>query len=60
MLWGKIDERIVNAFERLSWRRILKIKWTERIVNDEVFQRVKEERLVLTLKKIDPTCGYGI
>jgi len=30
---------------------MLKIKWTDRITNDEVFQRVKEERLLLKLKK---------
>jgi hypothetical protein len=26
---------------------MLKIKWTDRIMNDEVFQRAKEERLLL-------------
>jgi len=26
---------------------MLKIKWTDRITNDEVFQRAKEERLLL-------------
>jgi hypothetical protein len=31
--------------------RMLKIKWTDRRTNDEVFQRAKEERLLLkTLK----------
>jgi hypothetical protein len=34
---------VVNAFE--TW--LLKIKWTYRIPNDEVFQREKEERLLL-------------
>jgi len=28
----------------------LKIKWTDRITNDEVFQRAKEERLLLKIK----------
>jgi len=28
---------------------MLKIKWTDRITNDEVFQRAKEERLLLTI-----------
>ena len=29
----------------------LKIKWTDRITNDEVFQRVKDERLLLKILK---------
>jgi len=29
----------------------VKIKWTDRITNDEVFQRAKEERLLLNIKK---------
>ena len=33
----------------------------DRVTNDEVFQRVKEERLLLNmLKKIDTTRGQGI
>ena len=42
---GKTEERVINAFETWCWRGILKIKWTDRITNDEVFQREKEERL---------------
>jgi hypothetical protein len=34
---GKNKERVVNAFESWRWRRMLKIKWTDRITNDEVF-----------------------
>ena len=30
---------------------MLQIKWTDRIKNDEVFQRTKEESLLLKLKK---------
>jgi len=49
---GKNEERIVNAFETRCWRRMLKIKFTDRLTNDEVFQRAKEERLLLkNLKK---------
>jgi len=43
---GKNEERVINAFETWCWRRMLKIKWTDRIMNDEVFQRAKEERLL--------------
>jgi hypothetical protein len=55
---GKNEERVVNAFETWCWRRILKIKWTGRVTNDEVFQRAKEERW--RLKKNDATHGKGI
>jgi len=48
---GKNEERVVYAFETLCWKRMLKIKWTDRIMNDEVFQRAKEERLLLKIKK---------
>jgi len=47
--YEKNEERVVNAFETWCWRRMLKIKWTDRIKNDEVFQRVKEERLLLKI-----------
>jgi hypothetical protein len=30
---------------------MLKIKWTDRITNDEVFQKAKEERLILKILK---------
>jgi len=46
---GKNNERIINTFETWDWRRMLKIKWTARITNDEVFQRAKEERLFLKI-----------
>jgi hypothetical protein len=44
-------KRAINAFETWCWRRMLKIKWTDRITNDEVFQRAKEERLLLKILK---------
>jgi len=45
----KNEERIINAFETWCWRRMLKIKWTDRIKNGEIFQRAKEERLLLKI-----------
>ena len=46
---GKNEERAINAFETWCWRRMLKIKWTDRIRNDEVFRKVKEERVLLKI-----------
>jgi len=45
----KNEERIINIFETWCWRRMLKIKLTDRITNDEVFQRAKEGRLLLKI-----------
>jgi len=47
----KKEERVVNAFETWSWRGMSKIKYTDRIMNEEVFQRAKEERLPLKILK---------
>jgi len=41
---------------------MLKIKWTDRITNDDVFQRAKEERLLLEILKnrLHSWIGYTI
>jgi hypothetical protein len=55
---GKNGERVRNGFETWRWGGMLKIKWTDRITNGEVFQREKEERLPLKIKKkTDATHG---
>jgi len=48
---GKSEAVIINVFETWCWRRMLKIKWTDRLTNDEVFQRAKEDRLLLKIVK---------
>ena len=58
---GKSEERIIGAFETMCWGRMLSMKWTDRIMNDEVFQRVKEERLLLgtfTISLFLPKCQF--
>ena len=57
---GRNYDRVVNAFVTWSWRRMLKIRWADRVTNDNVFQRAKEKRLVLKIKKIDASNGEGI
>ena len=34
---GKNEGRVINAFQTGCWRGMLKIKWTDRITNGEVF-----------------------
>jgi hypothetical protein len=46
---GKNKDRVVNAFETWCRRKMLKIKWAERITTDEVFQMAKKERLLLKI-----------
>ena len=59
---GTNEERIINAFETKCWKRMVKIKWTDRITNDEVFQRAKGERLLSKILKNrhHPLIGHTI
>jgi hypothetical protein len=40
---GKIDQKKLKAFKTWSWRRILKIKWTDKIWSGDIFRRIEEE-----------------
>jgi len=39
--------RRINAFEQWCYRRLLKIKWTDKISNEEVLKRMNEDELCL-------------
>jgi hypothetical protein len=43
----KVDQKYVDSFEMWCWRRKEKISWTDRVRNEEVLHRVKEERNIL-------------
>jgi hypothetical protein len=48
----KVDQKYLESFEMLCWRRMEKISWTDRVRNEEVLHRVKEERNILhTIKR---------
>jgi hypothetical protein len=50
----KVDQKHLESFEMWCWRRVEKISWTDRLRNEEVLHRVKEERIILhTTKKKD-------
>jgi hypothetical protein len=43
----KVDQKYLESFEMWCWRRMEKIGWTDRVRNEEVLHRVKEERNIL-------------
>jgi hypothetical protein len=48
----KVDQKYLESFELWGWRRMEKIRWTDRVRNEEVLHRVKEERnIVHTIKR---------
>jgi hypothetical protein len=48
----KIDQKYLESFEMWCWRRMKNISWTDRVRNEEVLHRVKEERNILhTIKR---------
>jgi hypothetical protein len=48
----KVDQKYLEIFEMWCWRRMEKIIWTDRVRNEEVLHRVKEERNILhTIKR---------
>jgi hypothetical protein len=47
-----MDQKYLESFEMWCWRRMEKNSWTDRVRNEEVLHRVKEERNILhTIKK---------
>jgi hypothetical protein len=45
-VWG-VDQNQLESFEMWCWRRIEKIIWADRVRNEEVLLRVKEQRNIL-------------
>jgi hypothetical protein len=41
------NSEFLESFEMWCWRRIEKISWTDRVRNEEVLRRVKEQRNIL-------------
>lgn len=41
---GRPDKRRIEAFEMWCYRRMLKIRWTDKVTNEEVLRRIGEER----------------
>jgi hypothetical protein len=43
----KVDQKYLESFEMWCWRRMEKFSWTDRVRNEDVLHRVKEERNIL-------------
>ncbi|XP_049833909.1 uncharacterized protein LOC126278101 [Schistocerca gregaria] len=41
---GKLEQKRIEAFEMWCYRRMLKIRWTDKVRNEEVLRRIGEER----------------
>jgi hypothetical protein len=46
-----VGQKYLESFEMRCWRRMEKISWTDRVRNEEVLHRVKEDRNVLRTVK---------
>ena len=42
-----VDQKHLESFEMWCWRRMEKISWTDRVRNEELLLRVKEQRNIL-------------
>ena len=42
-----VDQKHLESFEMLCWRRMEKISWTDHVRNEEVLLRVQEQRNIL-------------
>jgi hypothetical protein len=56
----KVDQKYLESFEMWCWRRMEKIIWTDRVGNDEVLHRVKEERNIIHTVKRRKAIGLVI
>ncbi|KAJ4448457.1 hypothetical protein ANN_10473 [Periplaneta americana] len=43
------EEKRIESFEMWMWRKMERVKWTDRIRNEAVLERLDEERLMLKL-----------
>jgi hypothetical protein len=41
---GKVEQQRLEAFETWCWRRLINIKWTDKLRNEELCRRIDEER----------------
>ena len=42
-----LNHKYLKSFEMWCWRRMENISWTDRVRNEEVLHRIKEERNIV-------------
>jgi hypothetical protein len=48
----KVDQKYLESSGMWCWRRMKNMRWTDRVRNEEVLHRIKEERnIVHTIKR---------
>ena len=45
----KLERKYLKSIEMWCWRRIEKIKWSEKVTNEQVFDRIGEKRTLLKI-----------
>ena len=43
----KLERKYLENLETLCWRRMEKIKWSEKVTNEQVLERIEEKRTLL-------------
>ena len=43
----KLERKYLESFEMWCWRRMEKIKWSEKVTNEQVIDRIGEKRTLL-------------
>jgi hypothetical protein len=43
----KVEQKYLESFEVVYWRRMKRIRWTDRVKNEELLHRIKEERNII-------------
>ena len=43
----KLEQKYLESFEMWCWRRMEKIKWSEKVTNEQVLDHIGEKRTLL-------------
>jgi hypothetical protein len=55
----KVDQKYLERFDVMCWRRMEKISWTEHARNEEVLQRENDDMNIVQIIKIKMTDRIG-